>query len=294
MPFFVSHFNTMEAPVRKSFRYAFGKASYDLSARTHIMGIVNVTPDSFSDGGAFLDPPKAVEHGLRLIDEGADFIDVGGESTRPGSESVSLDEELRRVLPVIEKLSARTDIPISIDTYKHEVAARALDAGATIVNDISGLHFDPLLAAETAKRSGSIILMHIKGAPRTMQVSPVYEDVIGEISAYLQEGIQSARTAGIRQIIIDPGIGFGKTLEHNLSIFHHLSEFQRLGCPVLVGPSRKSFLKSLLDLPVDQRLEGTAAAVAASIRNGAQIVRVHDVRPMKRVAAVVDAIMRAG
>jgi dihydropteroate synthase len=265
---------------------------YDLAARTYISGILNVTPDSFFEGGLYYEPESAVQRGLEMIEEGADFIDVGGESTRPGSETISIDEELHRVMPVIERLVKTTSVPISVDTYKSAIAARALDAGAVIVNDISGLHFDPYLAEVTAKHSASIILMHIKGTPKTMQQDPQYDDVIEEICLYLQEGITSARQAGIEQIIVDPGIGFGKKLDHNLLIFRQLKEFQRFGYPILIGPSRKSFLGAILDVPVKQRLEGTAAAVAVSVMNGAQIVRVHDVRQMKHVVTVVDAIMK--
>ena len=272
--------------------YTFGSARYDLSARTHIMGVLNVTPDSFSDGGRFVQEEAAVARGLSMVDEGADFIDVGGESTRPGSEPVPLDVELERVIPVIQRLAKATRTPISIDSYKPQVAERALDAGAVIVNDISGLHFCPELAGIAASRGASMVLMHTKGPPKTMQENPVYEDLIEEICTYLQEGIETAKKAGVQQILVDPGIGFGKTIEHNLTILKKLGEFQRFGYPVLSGPSRKSFIGKILNLPVDERMEGTAAAVAASIMNGASVVRVHDVREMKRVAAVVDAIVR--
>jgi dihydropteroate synthase len=257
------------------------------------MGILNVTPDSFSDGGQFYDPEKAIRHGLEMVEQGADFIDVGGESTRPGSEAVSVDEELRRVIPVIERLAKATEIPISIDTYKSVVAERAFGAGAVIVNDISGLHFDPHLADVVPKYNGSVILMHIKGTPKTMQQNPEYQNVVEEVCEYLQEGIRIAEAKGIKQIIVDPGIGFGKQLSHNLELLQKVSEFHRFGYPVMVGSSRKSFLGALLDLPVEQRLEGTAAAVAVSIMNGANIVRVHDVKEMKRVANVVDGILQA-
>lgn len=273
--------------------YTFGSVTYDLYARTYLMGVLNVTPDSFSDGGKYFNVEKAVRHGLEMVEQGADFLDVGGESTRPGSESVPVEEELRRVIPVIERLAKSASVPISIDTYKSEVAEHALDAGAVIVNDISGLHFDVRMADVAASRNASVILMHIKGTPKTMQVNPEYDNVIEEICLYLQEGIQRAESKGIEQIIIDPGIGFGKKLEHNLTILKHLKEFQRFGYPLLVGPSRKSFIGMLLDLPVEERLEGTAAAVAVSIMNGAAIVRVHDVKEMKRIAAVVDAIARS-
>ncbi len=272
--------------------YKFGSVEYDLTRRTYIMGILNVTPDSFSDGGHFYDPEDAVRHALEMIEDGADFIDIGGESTRPGSDAVSIDEELRRVIPVIERLAKLTSVPISIDTYKSTVAHRALEAGAVIVNDISGLHVDVNMADVIAKHEASVILMHIKGTPKTMQEDPQYNDVVEDICEYLHEGILMAERKGIEQIIVDPGIGFGKTLAHNLEIIKRLKEFQRLGYPVLVGPSRKSFIGKVLDLPIEERLEGTSGAVAASIMNGANIVRVHDVKEMKRVAQVVDAIVR--
>ncbi len=273
-------------------KYEFGSVQYDLTARTHLMGILNVTPDSFSDGGLFLDPDRAVDRGMEMIDEGADFIDVGGESTRPGSEAISLDEELRRVIPVIGRLAKMSSIPISIDTYKSEVASRALDAGAVIVNDISGFQFDPALVEVVAGKRASVVLMHIKGTPRTMQQDPQYDDVVTEVKSYLRDAIELAERKGIEQIMIDPGIGFGKALEHNLQIFHRLAEFSELGYPLLIGPSRKSFIGQILDLPVEDRLDGTAAAVAVSIMNGANIIRVHDVKQMKRVAQVVDATTR--
>jgi len=270
--------------------FKFGVKEYDLFARTHVMGILNVTPDSFSDGGLYFDTQEAVRRGIEMVDEGVDFIDIGGESTRPGSVSISVEEELRRVVPVIERLVAETDIPISVDTYKSAIADNALDAGAVIVNDISGLHFDPALSEVVAKHNASIVLMHIKGTPGTMQQDPCYDNVIEEICSYLLEGIDRAQQAGIEQIVVDPGIGFGKKLDQNLEIFQKLTEFRRFGFPVLIGPSRKSFIGTILDLPADRRLEGTAAAVAVSIMNGANIIRVHDVKEMKRVAAVVDAI----
>ena len=276
----------------RSALYTFGSVRYDLAQRTHIMGILNVTPDSFSDGGLYNDVDRAVARALRMVDEGADFIDVGGESTRPGTEPLALEEEVRRVVPVIEQLVKKTGVPISIDTYKSAVAERALQAGAVIVNDISGLHFDSKLSAVASVCGATIVLMHIRGTPKTMQENPQYENVIEEICSYLQEGIECAKSAGIQQVVVDPGIGFGKRLEHNLEILRSLRKFHRFGYPVLVGPSRKSFIGTLLDLPVTDRLEGTAAAIAVSIMNGANIVRVHDVKEMKRVATVVDAIAR--
>ena len=274
-------------------KFRFGNVEYDLSSRTHIMGILNVTTDSFSDGGNFIDPEHAVRHALEMIEDGADFIDVGGESTRPGAEAVSVEEELRRVVPVVERLAKSTSLPISIDTYKSAVAERVLDLGAVMVNDISGLRFDSKMVDVIANRNASVVLMHIKGTPKTMQEEPHYDDVVEDICQYLHESILMAERKGIEQIIIDPGIGFGKAPGHNLEIIRRLKEFQRLGYPVLVGPSRKSFIGKILDLPVEKRLEGTAAAVAVSLMNGANIVRVHDVKEMKRVAKVVDAIVHS-
>lgn len=254
------------------------------------MGIVNVTPDSFSDGNMYLQPSAAVARAFQLIDDGADIIDIGGESTRPGSESVSVEEELRRVIPIIEKIRAGSNIPISIDTTKSEVARQALATGADIVNDISALKFDEKMMSTVAQTNAAVVLMHIKGTPKTMQSDPGYDNIVAEISSFLQKRIDACKNAGIEKIIIDPGIGFGKTLEHNLEIFRRLDEFQKLGFPVLVGPSRKSFIGALTGLSVDERLEGTAAAVAVSVMRGANILRVHDVKEMKRVATVAAAL----
>lgn len=270
--------------------YKFGSLEYDLSIRTNIMGILNVTPNSFFDGGKYSNTSKAVDHALRMIDEGADFIDVGGESTRPGSEPVSVEDEINRVIPVIEQLSKVTNIPISIDTTKSVVAEKALQSGAVIVNDISSYHFDNRMPEVVAKYNASVVLMHTKDKPKTMQQNPEYIDLIGDIKNYLSEAIKISITKSVKQIFIDPGIGFGKNLEHNVEIFKRLREFQELGYPILIGPSRKSFIGTLLDLPSDERLEGTAAAVAVSIMNGANIIRVHDVKEMKRVSKIVDAL----
>lgn len=264
----------------------------ELSKRTHIMGILNVTPDSFSDGGLYINTDRAVERAFEIEKEGADIIDIGGESTRPGALPISVDEELSRVIPVIEKIQNRLKIPISIDTYKAKVAREAIEAGASIINDISGLRFDPEMARVAAEYNVPVVIMHIKGTPRDMQINPVYQDLIGEISDFLKEGISIALGAGVdeKKIIIDPGIGFGKTFEHNLEIINRLYEFRSLGMPILFGPSRKSFIGKILDLPPGDRLEGTASAVAIGIMNGANVVRVHDVLPMVRVARVADAI----
>ena len=272
------------------FLYRFGKVEYNLASRTHIMGILNVTPDSFSDGGRYFDIEQAIAHGQKLVEDGADFIDIGGESTRPGSELVSIEEEIRRTIPVIEVLAKKVNVPISIDTYKSEVAEAALKAGAVIVNDISAITFDEKMASVVAKYHASVVLMHIKGTPKTMQENPTYVDVTGEVKQFLHRQTDVAKTAGIKQIIIDPGIGFGKKYEHNIQLFRELKSFSSLSYPVLVGPSRKSFLGTILNLPTSERLEGTAAAVAASILNGANIIRVHDVKEMKRVAMVSEAL----
>jgi dihydropteroate synthase len=282
------------------FVYRFGRRTHDLGARTHIMGVLNVTPDSFSDGGRFRDPRDAVAHALGMIEEGADFIDVGGESTRPrstaygpGASPVSAEEECGRVLPVITELARATDVPISIDTTKSVVARQAFDAGAVMVNDISGFTFDTQMPAVVAAAGASAVLMHIRGTPGTMQQNPAYADLFGEIHAWLASAVGRARSAGISQILVDVGIGFGKTLSHNLQLIQGLRRFLNLGCPILVGPSRKSFIGSILDVPVTDRLEGTLAAVVACIMAGAHVVRVHDVRAVKRAALVTDAILRA-
>jgi dihydropteroate synthase len=277
----------------RSLTYRFGNCQYDLASRTHIMGILNITPDSFSDGNRFFNTESAVKHAVRMEDEGADIVDIGGESSRPGSESVTVEDELRRIIPVIEQLTGKLHIPISVDTCKSEVAEQALNAGAVIVNDISGLRSDPQMAAVVARHNATVVVMHMKGTPKTMQVEPAYTDLISEIRDSLQLSIQIAINHGVKQVLVDPGIGFGKTVEHNVKIIRHLKEFQKLGFPVLIGPSRKSFIGTILGVETDERLEGTAGAVAASIVNGANIVRVHDVKQMKRVAGIVDAIVRA-
>jgi len=260
------------------------------------MGVLNVTPDSFSDGGLFLEKDKAVAQGLSMVEEGADFIDVGGESTRPGSKPLELQEELRRVLPVIESLAREVDVPISIDTYKPEVAQRAIDAGAQIVNDISGLKFDPHLASVVARADLPLVVMHIRGTPETMQQNVYYDSLFSEILLSLRESIRRAGSAGLdpEQVIIDPGIGFGKNLNDNLLIIKDLYEFRVLGRPILVGPSRKSFIGRVLGTEARDRLEGTLVAAAVAALHGAHIVRVHDVLQAKRAVAMADAIRSAG
>ncbi|MBI5098620.1 MAG: dihydropteroate synthase [Nitrospirae bacterium] len=259
------------------------------------MGILNVTPDSFSDGGKYFDKDSAVEQALRMQDEGADIIDIGGESTRPGAEKISVKEEINRVVPVIEALANKVNIPISIDTYKSVVAEAAILSGASIINDISGLRFDPEMPHVAARHNVPVVIMHIKGTPKNMQKKPVYKSLMPEITDYLREGVEIARNAGVAddKIVIDPGIGFGKTIEHNLEIIKKLNEFSGLEKPILIGPSRKSFIGRILgDLPVTERLEGTAAAVAIGIFNGANIIRVHDIKAMAHVARIADAIKR--
>jgi len=268
---------------------------FDFSQRTYIMGILNITPDSFSDGGLFFDKEAAVEQALRMQEDGADIIDIGGESTRPGAEKVSVQEEIKRVVPVIKAIARRVNLPISIDTYKSAVAEAALKAGASMVNDISGLRFDPKMAKVAAKHKVPVVIMHIKGTPVNMQKNPSYESLIPEIADYLYEGIVIAREAGIPDdmIILDPGIGFGKTVAHNLEIIKSLNEFAGFEKPILLGHSRKSFIGKILgDLSVSERLEGTAAAAAIGIFNGANIIRVHDVAEMSRVAKIADRIKR--
>jgi dihydropteroate synthase len=260
--------------------------------RTLVMGVLNVTPDSFSDGGRFLDHEVAVEHGLRMASDGADLIDVGGESTRPGSDPVSAGEEIDRVVPVIKRLAAEVDVPISVDTRKPDVASAALDAGAVVVNDVSGGREQRLLEVVGDTGAG-LVLMHMLGEPKSMQEDPRYEDVVREVRAYLEERLDAAVAVGIERdrVAVDPGLGFGKTYQHNLVLMRDVSAFLDLGVPVVVGPSRKSFLgKALGDLPVDRRLEGTTGAVAWLAGQGAHVVRVHDVAEMVRVLRIVDAI----
>ena len=258
------------------------------------MGILNITPDSFSDGGKYFDKDiqmqRIVVDAVRMEREGADFIDVGGESTRPGAQKVSADEEIQRVIPVISEIMKHINIPISIDTYKHQVAEEALKAGAVIVNDISGFQFDDKIAAVTKKYNASCILMHIKGTPKEMQNNPVYENVIEEIKDYLSVSISIAKQAGIKQIIVDPGIGFGKTFAHNIEIIKKLNEFKSFGYPVLLGLSKKRFINEIYESNIDERNEGTLSANTVGILNGANIIRVHDVLENKRAALTADAL----
>jgi len=260
--------------------------------RPLIMGILNVTPDSFSDGNRYSDPGLALERALEMVAEGADIIDIGGESTRPGSAPVSTEDELKRVIPVIAALAGRTSCPISVDTWKSSVARAAMDAGAAIINDISGFTFDPQMAAAAARSGAGVVLMHTRGTPQSMQHDTVYDDLIGEVIHSLRQSLAMAGEAGIEQerIAVDPGIGFAKTVAQNLEILRRLREFTGLGLPLLTGTSRKSFIGKVLHRETDQRIHGTAATVALAVLGGADILRVHDVRAMRDVADMAHAI----
>lgn len=257
--------------------------------RTLIMGVLNVTPDSFSDGGLFFDPDKAVEHAKQMVEDGADIIDVGGESTRPGSSPVSEEEEIGRVKPVIERLVKEVAVPISVDTYKPKVAAECIQAGAHVLNDVTGLRNTEMVDI-AAWYKIPVVVMHMKGMPKTMQEHPVYEDVVKEIKDFFRDRMNAAESGGVKDIIIDPGIGFGKTTEHNLQILKRLGEFRELNHPIAVGTSRKSFIGTITGLPVQTRLEGTIASTVIAAMNGASIVRVHDVKECKRALQIADAI----
>jgi dihydropteroate synthase len=277
-------------------KYRFAKAEYDFGSRTFLMGVLNITPDSFSDGGKYFDSAvilgKVIDDAIFMQKAGADFIDVGGESTRPGAQKVSIAEELERVVPVVNALSRKLSIPISIDTYKSEVADECLKEGACIVNDISGFRFDKDIAAVTAKHNASCVLMHIKGTPENMQKDPVYNDVVMEVLNYLRTSANIAKEAGISQIIIDPGIGFGKTLEHNLELIRNVGVLRELGYPVLIGLSRKSFIDKIFPTPVDERIFGTISASTVAINCGADILRVHDVNENFKAVKIADKILR--
>ena len=265
-----------------------------LGRRTLVMGIVNATPDSFSDGGSYANVDDAVKHAIQMVADGAELVDVGGESTRPGSDVVAPEEEIHRVLPVIRRIvDELPDVPVSIDTRKPAVARAALEGGASIVNDVSA-GADPAMFGVVGEADAGMVLMHMKGEPKTMQDDPSYYDVVAEVRGFLGDRVEAAVGAGIdlERLCIDPGIGFGKTLEHNLAILHDIRAFHHLGVPVLVGPSRKRFIGTLTDTDVDDRIEGTAGVVAWCAAEGVDIIRVHDVKEMTRVVRVVDAIAR--
>ena len=271
-----------------------GDRDIDCGARTHVMGIINVTPDSFSEGGRFFDPELAVAAGVRMAEEGADFLDVGGESTRPGSDPVAPQEEMDRVVPVIKRLVADVDTPISVDTRKPDVAEAALDAGATIVNDVTA-GSDLGMFDVVRQRRAAMVLLHMRGEPKTMQQLTDYHDVVMEVRDYLGERVKAAVARGIDRdrLAVDPGLGFAKNEEQNYALMNEVDEFLKVGRPVVVGPSRKSFIGKVLGTDVGERLEGTAGAVAWMAGRGANIVRVHDVKAMVRVVRVVDAIVHA-
>ncbi|RLE10358.1 dihydropteroate synthase [Candidatus Aerophobetes bacterium] len=286
---------TLDNFKKDNFTIPLGGKILNLAKKTAIMGILNVTPDSFYDGGRYTCQDEALRRVEQMIEEGADIIDVGGESTRPGSERVSLKEEIKRVIPIIEKIRENFDVPISIDTYKAEVARQAIEVGANMVNDISGLRFDPKLKKVVAKCDVPVVITHIKGTPKDMQDNPQYRCLMGEIISYLREGIKMAEEAGISsdKIIIDPGIGFGKTTEHNLRIIKRLPELKSLGKPILIGASRKSFIGNVLKLPVSERLEGSLAIGSLSVFQGANIIRTHDVKETRRVVDLIRAVMKS-
>lgn len=267
-----------------------------LGERPHVMGIVNLTPDSFSDGGDLLDPDAALERALRMVEDGADILDVGGESTRPGAPPVPAEEEAARIVPLLEKIAHRVPVPISVDTNKAAVARRALDAGASWVNDVGSLGLDPRMAETVAAADCPVVLMHMRGTPRTMQVDTRYEDLVGEIYRALRESVDRAVEAGIarEKVIVDPGIGFGKSVGGNLVLLQRLAEFAGLGCPLLVGASRKTFVGRVLGIEAPKdRLEGSLAAAVLAVWNGAHIVRVHDVQPTRRAVDLAWAVRRA-
>ena len=286
---------------RKRFYLKLTRGVLELGERTLVMGVLNVTPDSFSDGGKFVDPQSAIEHALEMERAGADLLDIGGESTRPGSTETAAETERARILPVLEGLHGALKIPIAVDTRKSQVAEAAISAGAQIINDVSGLRFDPRLAEVAQRRGVPLILMHMRGEPATMQKGTFARDVMKDVVQGLRASIRKARAAGVRksQIVIDPGIGFGKSFEQNYELLRKLPELTKLGCPLLVGTSRKGFLGATLarngkPTPPEERLWATAATVTASILGGAHIVRVHDVAEMAQVARVADCLLDPG
>ncbi|MEO0022131.1 MAG: dihydropteroate synthase [candidate division WOR-3 bacterium] len=288
----ITEIQTLLAAAREpQYRVKLGRNTMNLN-RTLIMGIINITPDSFYDGGRYLNPHAALERANQLVEDGADILDIGAESTRPGAEPVSPEEQLKRILPVLKPLVKKTRVPISIDTTSSRVAETVLAEGAALINDISGLKFDPALARICARYSAGLILMHIRGTPRTMQRNPVYKDLMAEITGELRKSIHQALEAGVgfENLLVDPGIGFGKKPEHNLEILRRLAELRTLNRPIVIGPSRKSFIGHVLNLPPEERLEGTITSCIVGALNGASIVRVHDVLPVRRALQILTAI----
>jgi len=264
-----------------------------LAERVHVMGILNVTPDSFSDGGRYVDADAACAHAMAMIEQGADLLDIGAESSKPGAVAIDEEEERRRLLPIVRELCRRTTMPLSIDTTKAAIAEEALDAGAALINDISALRFDPRMASVVARSGAGVILMHMQGTPATMQRTASYTHVVEDVRAFLAARLEVAQQAGIPRdrILLDPGIGFGKNCEHNVTLLNHLDAFQTLGRPIVVGVTRKAFHGKILGRTIDERLMGTAGAVAVAIMKGARVIRVHDVAPIRDVVKIVEAIM---
>lgn len=280
----------------ETYRFRTRGKTFELGQRTWLVGVVNVTPDSFFDGGLYFEPARAIDRALALAAEGADIIDIGGESSRPGSNPIPAKEEKKRILPVVEVLKQKNSVLISVDTTKAEVAEAALAAGADIINDISAGRFDPRMLPIAARSGAAVILMHMKGTPRTMQIAPHYDDVLGEVKAFLSERLEAAESCGLprESILLDPGIGFGKQIDHNLILLNNLGALAELGRPLVVGISRKSFLGKILKVEAQDRLEGTIAAAVVSILRGASLLRVHDIQAVKQAVAVAEAIMSQG
>jgi len=285
-------FNNLQ---KESFVLNFSHASIDLTKKVAVMGILNLTPDSFYDGGRYITEKEVMRRVEQMIREGADIIDIGGESTRPGARKISWEEEVKRTIPYIKKITRLFKLPISIDTYKAKVAKEAIESGAEMVNDISGLRFDPDMAGVVSSNKVFLVIMHIKGTPRNMQDNPQYGNLMGEIVSYLKESLKIAESAGInlKKIIIDPGIGFGKTVEHNLFILKNLKELRVLGRPILIGVSRKSFIGKVLNLPLEERLPGSLAATCIGLVGGARVVRCHDVKETRQVVDLAEAILQS-
>ncbi|MDE2321678.1 MAG: dihydropteroate synthase [candidate division NC10 bacterium] len=267
----------------------------NIQEKTWIVGVLNITPDSFSDGGRFLDRGAATDQAMRLVEEGADILELGGESTRPGAVPVPVDEELRRIIPALRDLRPKLTIPVAVDTYKPEVARVVLEEGADIINDVYGVRGEGRLAAVVAEKRAGLIIMHMHGAPQDMQIEPRYNDVVAEVLGFLADRVAFAEQMGVdpQSIVVDPGLGFGKRGRDNLTLLRRLTEFHRLGKPIMIGPSRKSLVGEVLNLPVEQRQHGTAACIAAAVLQGTTFVRVHDVRSCAHLVRMLDAIRRA-
>jgi len=285
-------FNNLQ---KGSFVLNFSHTSIDLTKKVAVMGILNLTPDSFYDGGRYITEKEVMRRVEQMIREGADIIDIGGESTRPGARKISWEEEVKRTIPYIKKITRLFKVPISIDTYKAKVAKEAIESGAEMVNDISGLRFDPDMAGVVSSNKVFLVIMHIKGTPRNMQDNPQYENLMAEIISYLKESLKIAESAGInlKKVIVDPGIGFGKTVEHNLFILKNLKELRVLGRPILIGVSRKSFIGKVLNLPLEERLPGSLAATCIGLVGGARVVRCHDVKETRQVVDLAEAILQS-